>query len=397
MMFEAEPLSVGGLDISGSEKLSPAFKEGIPTLSEQISSPGRTPSQSVQGKTSLSTLLSDDGVWESRSGFSFIRDRMLQGEWQSDGDRAISWRLLLGVIPEGTPPSLWAETLAIRRREYQRLKVEHTVDISKAVGDADPLSVSTTSSEPGSGMGPNPWKSFYEHKELLSTIKADLERLYPTGCGEYFLEPHRQELLLSVLSLWAATHPDTSYRQGMHEVLAPLLLVLEKEKKEKERELSDSWMRKAGPEWAGRGEAGQESGRGSMPGGALHVRNDVKQRGEDRKGREQGSGGVIGVVAAGKGDMEADAYCLFRAVMADLEAFYEHGKAAESGEDTPVVGMCHRLQGKRLREADPELQRHLSENDVSPQVSCGRGEACYRGITFCLILCAASHGTCFCL
>lgn len=63
----------------------------------------------------------------------------------------------------------------------------------------------------------------------MDTIKADLERLFPTGCGDYFLAPARQQLLLSVLSLWADVHPTTAYRQGMHEVLAPLVLVLEKE------------------------------------------------------------------------------------------------------------------------------------------------------------------------
>lgn len=64
---------------------------------------------------------------------------------------------------------------------------------------------------------------------MTDTIKADLERLFPTGCGDYFLAPARQQLLLSVLSLWADVHPTTAYRQGMHEVLAPLVLVLEKE------------------------------------------------------------------------------------------------------------------------------------------------------------------------
>lgn len=57
-----------------------------------------------------------------------------------------------------------------------------------------------------------------QRKEMTDTIKADLERLFPTGCGDHFLVPARQELLLSVLSLWADLHPATGYRQGMHEV-----------------------------------------------------------------------------------------------------------------------------------------------------------------------------------
>lgn len=52
-----------------------------------------------------------------------------------------------------------------------------------------------------------------QRKEMTETIKADLERLFPTGCGDHFLAPARQELLLSVLSLWADLNTATSYRQ----------------------------------------------------------------------------------------------------------------------------------------------------------------------------------------
>lgn len=48
---------------------------------------------------------------------------------------------------------------------------------------------------------------------MTDTIKADLERLFPTGCGDHFLAPARQELLLSVLSLWADLNTATAYRQ----------------------------------------------------------------------------------------------------------------------------------------------------------------------------------------
>ncbi|CAM9342829.1 unnamed protein product, partial [Choristocarpus tenellus] len=140
------------------------------------------------------------------------------GNWKSDQDRAMCWRILLGVIPKGTPPSRWRDALNSRRRAYQRLKADHIVDISKVVDQMDPLSVEPLSSGPDSSQNFNPWTSFYERKELASTIMADLERLYPSGCGEHFLDSKRQNLLLNVLSLWAATHPYISYRQGMHEL-----------------------------------------------------------------------------------------------------------------------------------------------------------------------------------
>ncbi|CAN0113147.1 unnamed protein product, partial [Hapterophycus canaliculatus] len=89
-------------------------------------------------------------------------------------------------------------------------------------------------------------------------------------------------------------------------------------------------------------------------------------------------------------DLEADAFWLFSAVMGGLEGFYEHGTNASSaargsghgrgararggrsgegdGVDSLVVEMCKRLQGPRMREADPDLQKHLAGLDISPQL-----------------------------
>ncbi|CAN0461298.1 unnamed protein product, partial [Ectocarpus sp. 12 AP-2014] len=180
---------------------------------------------------------------------------------------------------------------------------------------------------------------------MTDTIKADLERLFPTGCGDHFLAPARQELLLSVLSVWADLNTETAYRQGMHEVLAPLILVLEKE----------SIVN------------GEPLNAGTHPAFAA----------------------ILGHGSTPE-DLEADAFWLFSAVMNGLERFYEHGEKATStsalgagrggreggGVDSPVVEMCKRLQGARMRAADPELQQHLSHLDISPQAGgrfgCGR-------------------------
>ncbi|CAM9474542.1 unnamed protein product, partial [Laminaria digitata] len=138
------------------------------------------------------------------------------GQWEDDNTRALLWRLLLGVIPRAAPPSEWAREMSKKRDEYRSLKAEHRVDISKVVDTTDPMSANPLFS--GSASGDDPWSHFYERKEMTDTIKADLERLFPTGCGDHFLAPARQELLLSVLSLWADLHPATGYRQGMHEL-----------------------------------------------------------------------------------------------------------------------------------------------------------------------------------
>jgi TBC1 domain family protein 5 len=46
---------------------------------------------------------------------------------------------------------------------------------------------------------------------------------------EYFKSPERQLIVLNVLFIWQAGHTSTAYRQGMHEIAATLLYVVEQE------------------------------------------------------------------------------------------------------------------------------------------------------------------------
>lgn len=198
---------------------------------------------------------------------------------------------------------------------------------------------------------------------MTDTIKADLERLFPTGCGDHFLAPARQKLLLSVLSLWSDLHPGTGYRQGMHEVLAPLVLALEKEvaaaaRAASETSAADSDGTAKGSPWVGTSKVN-----GGLLSASMHP----------------GAAATLGNGSSAK-DLEADAFWLFSAVMKGLEGFYEHRADSsgrrrgsdggdDDGPDSPVVEMCKRLQGSRMREADPELQKHLADLDISPQVN----------------------------
>lgn len=197
---------------------------------------------------------------------------------------------------------------------------------------------------------------------MTDTIKADLERLYPTGCGDHFLAPARQELLLSVLSLWADIHPETGYRQGMHEVLAPLILALEKE--------VVAATRAAPPSSASSSEQVAES--------SVWLGSATVNGAPMKTSAHPGAAATLGSGSSSE-DLEADAFWLFSAVMTGLEGFYEHGARHSDrrqsggsdgdGLDSPVVEMCKRLQGPRMREADPEVQRHLADLDISPQVT----------------------------
>eukprot|EP00903_Cladosiphon_okamuranus_P013149 g12263.t1 len=330
----------------------------------------------IPSSLNLPLLSRDDATWKE-FGADIVADAALRGEWKDDNTRALLWRLLLGVIPGGSPPSEWATEMANKRAQHRRLAEEHRVDIVNM--SANPLF-------PGSGSGDDPWSHFYQRKEMTDTIKADLERLFPTGCGDHFLAPARQELLLSVLSLWADLNAETSYRQGMHEVLAPLVLALEKEAAAASRPIHS----------AANGGARTESittttmTSSSSPPSSWLGTSMVNGARMDAA-THPGAAAILGRGSTPQ-DLEADAFWLFSAVMKGLEGFYEHGannasssrrpgagrgrgRGRGGGEgvddrviDSPVVEMCKRLQGTRLREADPVLQRHLAELDISPQL-----------------------------
>jgi hypothetical protein len=51
-----------------------------------------------------------------------------------------------------------------------------------------------------------------QNVELKKEIQQDLERLYPSGCEDYFINSDRQQILLSVLFVWSREHSKMSYR-----------------------------------------------------------------------------------------------------------------------------------------------------------------------------------------
>lgn len=59
---------------------------------------------------------------------------------------------------------------------------------------------------------------------------APLCHSYPDGCDVFFDAAPVRAAMINALFLWCRMHPTTSYRQGMHEIMAPLMFALEKDK-----------------------------------------------------------------------------------------------------------------------------------------------------------------------
>ena len=73
--------------------------------------------------------------------------------------------------------------------------------------------------------------TYYATADLREEINTDLERLYIDGTAseEHFQDAARRQRMLHALVVWGRTHPAISYRQGMHELLAIIVLALEAE------------------------------------------------------------------------------------------------------------------------------------------------------------------------
>lgn len=78
----------------------------------------------------------------------------------------------------------------------------------------DPLSQSEKSN----------WNQHFCDKELCTVIKQDVVRTFP-GI-EFFRKQSIQDTMTSILFCYARVHPEMCYRQGMHEILAPILFVM---------------------------------------------------------------------------------------------------------------------------------------------------------------------------
>lgn len=68
------------------------------------------------------------------------------------------------------------------------------------------------------------WKLYFKDTELREMIQLDVNRTFPEL--PLFQSNEVKESLQNILLIWSKLNPDTSYRQGMHEITAILFFVV---------------------------------------------------------------------------------------------------------------------------------------------------------------------------
>lgn len=133
----------------------------------------------------------------------------------------------------------------------------------------------------------------------------------------YFRQPATQNMMLDILFVWCKMHPTIGYRQGMHEVLAPLLWVVE-------RDAVD-----------------------------VNAKGSVDQT-------------LVNILDSSY--IEHDTHTLFAIIMQTAKYFFAPADANSTSMETPMLGRSSRIFDTYLPKADPELHAHLTKLDIVPQI-----------------------------
>ncbi|KAJ7709981.1 rab-GTPase-TBC domain-containing protein [Mycena rosella] len=302
------------------------------------------------------TKLFTSGTPLSRIRDAALADRLFTADTLEVPGRSLAWKLFL-LIPdeplqplqegEATPP---LHSLRGSRKQFATLLKEHmrAPDGSYEEGfvvpgsSASPERRASTSNletnNPLSLHNENPWKEWFSAVSLRETILQDVERTFPEIV--FFREPEVQLQLTNILFIYSTvTNPAVGYRQGMHELLAPLYYAVDYDSTEEAAEVE--------------GDA------------AIHE-------------------------LCSRTWVAADAWALFEAVMRGASKWYEwqeppaasrvnpspfttHVNIPAGPVDikpyiTPVVEDCNRIQSNLLRTADPLLWKHMQAAGIEPQI-----------------------------
>lgn len=244
------------------------------------------------------------------------------------GCRSVCWKAFL--LSRGASTANWFHALLESRSTYASLRdhflkyIKHPEYLADVNSDplADDPDVSATS--PCRQKTPlmltsyqSPWNTLRQDETLRAEILQDVQRLPDEP---FYHQPLTQTLILDVLFIYCKLNPDVGgYRQGMHELLAPIVYVLEQDA--------------------------------------------ISPNGTD----SEGSTDLMMVEMLDANFIEHDAFALFTGVMEHAKTFYETGDNAKTGQST-IVEKSQHIHEVLLYKVDPDLSNHLKSIEVLPQI-----------------------------
>ncbi|XP_007505201.2 TBC1 domain family member 5 isoform X1 [Monodelphis domestica] len=167
------------------------------------------------------TFISYSKEWEelfvNNNYLATIRLKGINGQLRSSRFRSVCWKLFLNVLPQDK--SQWTSQTKELRAWYNRIKERHITNPRKAAGQQDLMINNPLSQDEGSL-----WNRFFQDKELRAMIEQDVKRTFPEM--QYFQQENVRKILTDVLFCYARENEQLLYKQGMHELLAPIVFIL---------------------------------------------------------------------------------------------------------------------------------------------------------------------------
>ncbi|KAH7402334.1 rab-GTPase-TBC domain-containing protein [Phaeosphaeria sp. MPI-PUGE-AT-0046c] len=224
------------------------------------------------------------------------------------GLRSICWKIFL--VFKTLDRSSWPTHLANSRKSYESLRSHYL----RAIRHPDEFESSV---DPLSEHDESPWVALRADEALRAEIFQDIERCMPENV--YFRQPGTQDMMLDILFVWCKMHPGIGYRQGMHEILAPLLWVVERD--------------------------------------AIDPAN-APTTNLDR----------LLVDMLDSSYIEHDSHTLFSIIMQTAQSFYAPADSGSTTKDTPMLVRSSKIFDQYLPKVDPELHVHLVKLEIVPQI-----------------------------
>ncbi|KAM5553708.1 hypothetical protein ABKV19_025783 [Rosa sericea] len=320
----------------------------------------------------------------SSSGANSVVERSVVEDLRFKELRGVQWRLNLGILPLSSSVDDLRRVTADCRRRYARMRRRLLVDPPKDGSSSPDLAMDN----PLSQNPESTWGRFFRNAELEKMVDQDLSRLYPEH-GSYFQTPGCQGMLRRILLLWCLRHPECGYRQGMHELLAPLLYVLHVDveglsqvRKLYEDHFTDKFDDLSYHEndstynFDLKNLPDSMENEDSLQGDASKVKSldelDPKIQTIVMLSDAYGAEGELGIVLSEK-FMEHDAYCMFDALMSgangsvSMAEFFSPSPAVGSQTSLPPVIEASAALYHLLSLVDSSLHSHLVELGVEPQ------------------------------
>lgn len=145
-----------------------------------------------------------------------LRQMAVNGDLKTSKFRSVIWNVLLGSLNPHAPEE-WIQQRQDQRAKYHEIREKNIVD-------AEQLQEAEERDNPLSQSKDSKWNQHFRDTELRQLIKQDVVRTNPNV--DYYHKAEVQETMINILFCYAREYPVTCYRQGMHEILAPLIFVL---------------------------------------------------------------------------------------------------------------------------------------------------------------------------